>query len=108
MRVTAVVAGGWAALLLATGASAAAGQPAKTITIDKLAFAPAPAALRVGDTVVWSNRDMFQHSATARDGSFDLNLKPGASARVRLTRPGVIRYYCRFHPGMTGELRVLR
>ena len=78
----------------------------KTISVDKLAFGPAPPELHVGDTVEWSNQDMFEHTATARDASFDVDLKPGTAGRIKLTKPGVINYYCRFHPGMTGVLKV--
>ena len=43
-------------------------------------------------------------SATTRD--FDVSLKPGASAGVRLLKPGVINYICRYHPGMKGQIVV--
>jgi plastocyanin len=76
------------------------------IVVDQLAFGAAPADLHVGDTVVWANHDMFEHSATANDGSFDVDLKPGANGKVVLGRAGQIAYYCRFHPGVTGQLTV--
>jgi plastocyanin len=60
----------------------------------------------VRDTIRWVNRDMFQHSATAKDGSFDVDLPPGTSGSARLTRAGTIQYYCRYHPGMAGRLDV--
>ena len=78
------------------------------IVIDKLAYGPAPHGLRVGDTVQWENRDIFKHSVTARDGSFDLALAPGAKAKLMLKRAGAILYYCRYHPRMKGEIDVTR
>ncbi|HEX8233311.1 MAG TPA: plasmid stabilization protein [Caulobacteraceae bacterium] len=85
--------------------AAPAGRTA-TIVVDQLAFGPAPEGLKVGDTVVWVNRDVLQHSATAGDKSFDVELPAGASARTTLTKAGTINYVCRYHPGMTGVLRV--
>jgi plastocyanin len=90
---------------------AAPGKPAPgvvTIVVDKLAFGPAPRGLKVGDVVQWVNRDIFQHSATARDKSFDVELPPGGQGRTVLRRAGKIAYVCRYHPGMTGVLEVRR
>ena len=100
-----------AAVLLASLAASAvqaapAGPPVHQIVIDKLAFAPPPLELHVGDVVEWVNRDIFQHSATASDKSFDVELKTGGSGRAVLKRAGVITYICRYHPGMKGVLTV--
>lgn len=78
-----------------------------TIVVDKLAFGELPASLRVGDTVVWVNRDMFRHSATAT-GHFDVDLPPGAQRRMLLTKAGAFAFTCKYHPGMTGVLKVSR
>lgn len=78
-----------------------------TIVIDKMAFGPPPNGLRVGDAIMWVNRDLFRHTATAADRSFDLDLSPGKSGRVTLKRAGTIAFSCTFHPGMKGALIVL-
>ena len=78
------------------------------IEAQRLAFGSPPAGLRVGDTVEWVNKDIFQHTATARDGSFNLVLPPNGRARVTLRRPGAIQVYCRYHPGMTMVLKVAK
>ena len=101
------------AVLLTVAASAAAALPATaqarshTIVMEKMKFGPSPAGLRVGDTIVWVNRDLFRHTATARN-QFDVDLAPGASGRTMLRAAGRIPYICRFHPGMTGVLTVGR
>jgi plastocyanin len=77
-----------------------------TVTIDKMRFGSVPATLRRGDVILWVNRDLFRHTATARDRSFDVDLPAGASGRIVLRKAGKFAFYCRFHPGMTGELRV--
>jgi plastocyanin len=64
--------------------------------------------MRVGDTIEWVNNDIFFHSATAKDKSFDVELKPKAHARVVLKTTGWIAFYCRHHPAMTGTLVVAK
>lgn len=76
------------------------------VSIDKLAFGPSPPGLHVNDIVEWDNADIFRHTATAPDGSFDVDLPPGAKGRAVLKRAGVFNYICRFHPGMKGRLDV--
>jgi plastocyanin len=104
MNRRAVLAMGGAAVALA-----ACGKPQPktyTVTLAAMAFGPTPPELHVGDTIEWVNNDIFQHSATARDGAFDVDLPPKARSRTVLTRAGTIEFYCRYHPGMTGRLAV--
>ncbi len=97
-----------AALAIASPAAAAAPPKARvhTIVMASMGFGPAPARIRVGDTVVWVNKDIFRHTATARDKSFDVDLAPGKEGRTVVRKAGQIAYFCRFHPGMTGKLAV--
>ena len=76
------------------------------VVVDKLAFGAIPPGLRVGDTIVWDNRDLFEHSASAADGSFDADLPTGAKVETILRKAGTIRVTCKFHPGMTATLNV--
>ncbi|MDB5670709.1 MAG: putative amicyanin protein, partial [Alphaproteobacteria bacterium] len=62
-------------------------------------FGAVPEEIRRGDTILWINRDMFRHNATAADRSFDLDLPPGRSARIRVARAGAFMFACRYHPG---------
>jgi plastocyanin len=99
-------------LLLALAGAAIVAVPASaapkvyTVTIQQMAFGALPAGLRVGDVIEWVNNDIFVHSATARDKSFDLELKPKAHARMVVKKAGRFAFYCRYHPGMTGTLVV--
>jgi plastocyanin len=88
------------------GAPAAAAPATHTVVIEKMKFGPLPANLHAGDTILWVNRDMFLHSATARDGSFNVNLPPRTGARSIVRRKGAVPFFCRYHPGMTGILQV--
>jgi plastocyanin len=95
------------ALVATTACSRSAPAPRTyVVTIADMAFGPTPSGLRAGDTIEWVNNDLFQHSATARDGRFDVDLPPHAQARTVLTKPGVVDFYCKYHPGMTGRLVV--
>ncbi len=104
MRQTLVV----AAVVMAAAATLPAETAPKTYTvvIDKLKFGGPPAGLHAGDTIVWLNRDIFRHSATARDGSFDIDLRPGAKGSTVLRHAGRVAFFCKYHPGMTGTLTV--
>jgi len=74
--------------------------------IDKMKFGPLPSNVRAGDAIMWVNRDIFRHTATARNGSFNVDLAPRARARTVIGRPGTIPIFCKYHPGMTATLRV--
>ena len=87
---------------------AAAAPKVHTVVIDKMVFGPAPTGVSAGDVVVWVNKDMFRHTATARDKSFDVDLAPGKSARMVVKKTGVVSYFCRYHPGMTGRMVVAK
>ncbi|HEY4200666.1 MAG TPA: cupredoxin domain-containing protein [Devosiaceae bacterium] len=77
------------------------------VVLDQMAFGPVPPQAHVGDTIIWQNKDIFRHSATAQDGSFDVDLPAHSEARMTVTAAGTIVFYCKFHPDMTGQLVVM-
>lgn len=100
-----------AVCLLAIGTSAAAPPAAAqrfSIVIQNLAFGASPSGIRAGDTVEWDNQDILVHSVTAQDKSFDVDVKPGARVSLTMRQAGVIRYFCKYHPGMQGTVNVAR
>ena len=74
-----------AALTLAMAVSADAATV--QITMENLVISPAEALAKVGDTIEWINKDIFAHTATARDG---LGPRPSIAVRVRISPP---RFY---------------
>src|SRR5262249_42950863 len=58
---------------------------------------------RVGDTVEWVNGDIVAHTATARNGAWDVMVGPNSKGSVVLKSPGTIEYYCRFHQIWSGR-----
>ena len=76
------------------------------ITIENLVFSPANATAAVGDTVLWVNKDVFTHTATARNGDWDVAQPPKKTVPLVLKKAGTIDYYCRHHPNMKGTIAV--
>lgn len=92
--------------LLVGSGPAAAIPHTYIVVVDKLKFGTLPTRLRKGDAILWDNRDLLRHSATAIDHSFDADLQPGAKVKTILKTRGSIAFVCRYHPGMHGVLEV--
>ncbi|RXT53439.1 cupredoxin domain-containing protein [Bradyrhizobium betae] len=76
------------------------------ITMENLVISPAEMSAKVGDTIEWINKDVFAHTATAKNGDFDVTLPPTKSVTSVLKKAGTIGYYCRYHPNMKATLKV--
>ena len=76
------------------------------ITMQDLVVTPAEVSAKVGDTIEWINKDVFAHTATARNGDFDVNIAPKKTVTSVLKKPGTVEYYCRFHPNMKAVLTI--
>jgi plastocyanin len=76
------------------------------VVIDEMTFGPLPAELHPGDTITWQNDDIFRHSATARDDSFDVDLPSKSSVEMVVGEAGTVEFFCKFHPGMKGTLEI--
>ena len=94
-----------AALTLSGMAVAAHGETIQ-ISMQNLVISPAEATAKVGDTIEWINKDIFAHTATARNGDFDVTMPPNKTVTLVLKKAGTIDYYCRFHPNMKATLTV--
>jgi plastocyanin len=99
-----------AASLAALGASLpveAQNAPRELVVVmDSMNFGRLPTDAKVGDVIVWDNRDTVQHTATARDGSFDVRLQPGQKGRTTLRKAGNLAILCTYHPMMRATLKV--
>jgi plastocyanin len=76
------------------------------ITMENLVISPAEASAKVGDTIEWINKDVFAHTATARNGDFDVTIAPKKTETLVLKKAGTVDYYCRFHPNMKAVLKI--
>ena len=96
------------AVLLLPSPPAVAAPRNHVVVIDKMKFGAIPAGLRAGDRITWVNKDLFRHTATAMDGSFNVDLMPGAKATAVVRKAGAILVMCRYHPGMRAMLKVAK
>ena len=96
-----------AALALTASAQGAENGKQFTVLMNNMNFGQMPGQVHIGDTIIWSNQDTVQHSATARDGSFDIRLQPGQKGRTVLKKAGKIAVDCLYHPTMRTTLNVL-
>lgn len=95
------------AVTLVTFPGAAEAEPRQfTVVMNNMSYGKVPTDAKVGDTIIWVNEDSVEHSATARDRSFDLRLLPGKKGRTVLKKAGNIAVYCIMHPMMRTSLRV--
>ncbi len=91
---------------LALGMSVSAHAATLQITMQNLVISPAQTNAKVGDTVELINNDILAHTATARNGDFDVAMPPKKTVTFVLKKAGTVEYYCRFHPNMKAVLNV--
>ena len=95
-------------LVLLNAASAVPALAGETVQvrIRDLGFSPAAISVHAGDIVEWINDDFIDHTATARQGDWDILVPACKVARSQMTKIGDFEYFCRFHPNMTGTIGV--
>jgi len=78
-----------------------------TVTIENMRFNPVQLIVHRGDRIVWVNKDLFPHTATASSKAFDSgSIAANASWSFVARKAGDYAYGCSFHPTMTGRLVV--
>ncbi|MGJ0621497.1 MAG: cupredoxin domain-containing protein [Methylocystis sp.] len=96
----------FSSLVLLAGARLASASESARVVIADLEFKPSVVTVRIGDTVTWINKDFVEHTATSREGAFDVATPKSRPAHWRARKVGEFSYYCRLHPNMTGTIRV--
>ncbi len=91
---------------LTLGISVSAHAATIQISMENMVIAPLETSAKVGDTIEWINKDILLHTATARNGDWDVVMPPKKNVTLVLKKAGTIDYYCRFHPNMKGTLTV--
>jgi len=93
-------------LLAAAPVGGRAARP-HTVAIEATSFQPATLTVKVGEGVVWANKDPFPHTATSQAAGFDSHaIPPGKSWRFTPKTKGEFAYICTLHPTMKATLRV--
>jgi plastocyanin len=83
-----------------------AGAREHTVVIEGMQFKPAALTARRGDRVVWRNKDLVPHTATAARVFDSRTIEAGGSWTYTAGKAGTLAYVCTFHPGMKGSLTV--
>jgi len=85
----------------------AAGAGAKQVVVDNFSFAPAMAAVAIGSTVTWTNRDDVPHNIVSTGQKFKSPvLDTDEQFSHTFDAPGTYEYFCSIHPKMTGQVVV--
>lgn len=94
------------AALVAAACQAKAVHSPRTFHVDirGMAYVPASLSVDVGDIVVWTNRDIVPHTATAA-GWFDSGtLSPHQQWSYVVSQPIDYAYVCTLHPTMNARI----
>ena len=87
--------------LLPSALQAAGHAVTHEVSIEGMAFSPATLEVKIGDTIVFTNKDRAPHTASAVDESFDSGrLSKGESFELVIESTGQIDYFCKFHRTM--------
>jgi plastocyanin len=94
-------------LVLALTPAASAKSTVHTIVIEGMQFSPADVEVSTGDTVIWKNKDLVPHNATADDRSFaSPEIAPNSSWQFIARKKASYPYTCTLHPTMKARLVV--
>lgn len=90
--------------------------PTQAVSIDtpggSFGFVPASITVKVGTTVVWTNKTSAPHTVTSDDGkTFDSGINTpiaanGGTFSFTFTKAGTYTYHCQIHPFMTATVIV--
>jgi plastocyanin len=87
-----------------SGTTAGAGGDV-AVTIEGFAFDASP--VTAGASFEVENKDSANHTFTADDGAFDVDVDGGETVSVDApSDPGTYAYHCKIHAQMTGDLVV--
>ena len=77
-----------------------------TILIKLMQFSPGDLQARIGDTILWINKDFVAHNVkeTANNLFYSDTLNPGNSFKWAVT--GKADYICSIHPTMEGKVTI--
>jgi plastocyanin len=94
-----------AALVLMASAAAGPGKD-HTVTIEGMQFNPPELTVHQGDRIVWVNKDLFPHTATAAKVFDSGSIAADGSWSYVAAKSGEYAYGCTFHPTMKGKITV--
>jgi len=99
------LAGALVAAILTVSAAAGPGKEF-TVTIEGMQFHPEQLTVHRGDHIVWVNKDLFPHTATAARVFDSGSIAADGSWSYTAAKSGEYAYSCTFHPTMKGKITV--
>lgn len=95
------------AFILIPNVSVAQAVTVHQVEIYQFKFVPNTLLIYPGDQVIWINKDIVPHTATASNNSWDSGeILTGQSQSLTFKESAVLSYYCRYHPGMKARLKM--
>ena len=76
------------------------------VHIDNFVFEPAQLAVKVGQTVTWTNRDDIPHTVVCAGKFRSKTLDTDGKFTFTFTAAGEYKYFCSLHPHMQGVVKV--
>lgn len=81
----------------------------QVVEIEDFQFNPATLTVSVGDTIVFVNRDVVPHTATATERNWDSGALAYQQSWSMVVTVGMAGdYFCEYHPNMRGTLSIRR
>ncbi len=79
------------------------------VIIQDFWYFPNNLTVRTGSEIIWINRDLVGHTATADNGEFDTNMlqQNQVSLSIVFDKVGVYPWFCVPHPQMVGAVKVI-
>jgi plastocyanin len=88
----------------ATTAAKSSNGSGVAVTIEGFAFDAKP--VKAGQSFQVQNKDSTEHTFTANDGTFDVDVPAGKTVTVDALNAGTYKFHCKIHTSMTGTLEV--
>ena len=77
-----------------------------TILLENNQFKPTKLDIKIGDSIIWINKDSNQHTITFEDARLNKILNKGETISYTFKEEEEARYFCRFHSGMQGSIKI--
>ncbi|NCN86349.1 hypothetical protein GW932_00805 [archaeon] len=80
------------------------------INIINFAFIPTNLEIKVGESILWENKDSSKHTVTSTIGNEldSSELLKGETYFHKFDKVGTYEYYCSIHPYMKGKITVTK
>lgn len=79
---------------------------APTLRMKDHEYQPSTLKVKEGAVIKLINDDQDEHSITAQNGEFDIEIEGGNQEEMIPPVPGTYDFYCKYHPEMNGTLIV--